>query len=457
MKCFNRTGNSAGRGLFVPGLLMAMLVLATAAGALAAGKYTVWGGCASGTNGIITNIIYGGGAYVCICSNKMIISSSNGTSWSTAFTATDVPTDVVYSGGKFYSCAGTNYLTSSDGAAWTSATFHGPNPNYTYTISAITCGVGGEMVAGGYSAILCSNDNGVSWVPLYLGAMQSYFGKMIYVASADQFVGLGSGGQIVKIFKTVDGSGNVFFNYTPIASTQTMYFTGLSYNPNPYSPTWYGIIVDNLHDYWISASKDLYTWNHIDSGKGDINGFYFNNGMAFGMGSIMGAMPTVDTSGTWSHQNINLANVVINDIAYGDSTYIAVGNNGVVFSSINGTSWTACSSGTTQNLNKVIFIGSSGAPKKLGKTAFAGGAFMAVGANGTIITANSATSINRNRRIEHVQADWSRNGRNAILHAYSIDGRELKGFSKSPAGHGPTTAIVRKRPGNGPSGLVVWH
>ena len=457
MKCFNRTGNSAGRGLSVPRLLTVMLVLATAVGVYAAGGYTVWGSCASGTNGTITNVIYGGGAYVGICSNNMIISSSTGTSWSTAFTATDVPTDVEYSGGKFFACAGTSYLTSSDGAAWTSATFHGPNPNYTYTISAITCGAGGEMVAGGYSAILCSNDYGTTWVPLYLGAMQSYFGKMTYVASADQFVGLGSGGQIVKIFKTVDGSGNVFFTYTPIASTQTMYFTGLSYNPNPYSPTWYGIIVDNFHDYWISASKDLYTWNHIDSGKGDISGFYFNNGMAFGTGLIMGAMPTVDTSGTWSHQNMNLANAVINDIAYGDGTYIAVGNNGVVFSSVNGTSWTACSSGTTQNLNKVIFIGGSGAAKKLGKAAFAGGAFMAVGANGTIITANSATSINSNRRIGHAPADWSRNSRNALLHAYSIDGRELKRLSGSPAGHGPITAEMQKRSGNGASGLVVWH
>jgi hypothetical protein len=455
MKCLNGTRNSACRGLFIPGLLIAMLVLAAADSVRAAGSYTVWAASASGTSGNITNIVYGGSAYVGICSDKTVISSPNGTSWSAAYTATDVPTDMVYYGGKFYGCAGSSFITSSDGTAWTSATFHGPNPNYTYTINAITYGINGEMVACGYSKILCSNDYGITWVPLQLGAMQAYFGKMTYLPLTDQFVGLGSGGVIVKISKTVDGSGNVFFTYSPISSTQTMYFTGLNYSP--YIKTWYGIIVDNIHDYWISASKDLITWNHIDSGKGDINSIVSYNGMSFCMGSIMGVMPTVDTSGTWSHQNLNLSNAVINDIAYGDSTYIAVGNNGAVFSSINGTSWTACSSGTTKNLTKVIFIGSSGMTKKLGKAASLGGAFVAAGANGTIIMANSATSINNNRRIEHAQARWPHDARNVPLHAYLINGRELKSFSMCPVGHGPTAAIVQKRPGNGPSGLVVWH
>lgn len=439
----------------IPGLLRAALVLATAAGVNAYGDYAVWVGCASGASGTITNVVSGGGAYVGICSDKTIISSPNGTSWSVAYTAADVPTDMVYSGGKFFGCAGSNFLTSSDGTVWTSATFHGPNPNYAYTISAITYGAGGEMVAGGYSAILCSNDYGVTWVPLYLGAMQSYFGKMIYLPSTDQFVGLGTGGQIVKISKTVDGSGNILFNYTPIASTQTMYFTGLGYNPNPYSQEWYGIIVDNLHDYWISESKDLYTWNHIDSGKGDITGFYFNNGMSFGMGTIMGSVPTIDTSGTWSHQN--LGNAVINDIAYGDSTYIAVGNSGVVFSSRNGTTWTACSSGTTKNLTKVIFTNGPGTPEKLSKRSFAGGAFIAVGAGGTIITAGLATSIHDNWRIGRSHAGLARGGHNVRPHAYLLNGSELKPLSKSPATYRPSTVFLKERSGNAPSGIVVWH
>jgi hypothetical protein len=457
MKCFSSTKKSAVRGSLNPILLLVALVLATAAGVYADGNYTVWGSCASGTSGNITNVVSGGTAYVGICSDKKIITSLDGTSWSASYTAPDVPTDVVYYGGKFYGCAGSNFLTSADGTVWISATFHGPNPNYTYTINGITFGIGGEMVAGGYSTILCSNDYGGTWVPLYLGAMQSYFNKMIYLPSTDQFVGLGSGGQIVKISKTVDGSGNIFFGYTPIASTQTMYFTGLSYNPDPYSPTWYGIIVDNLHDYWISASKDLYTWNHIDSGKGDISGFYFNNGMSFGMGSIMGSMPTVDTSGAWSHQNLNMASAVINDIAYGDSTYIAVGNNGVIFSSRNGTSWTACSSGTTKNLTKVIFVGGPGTGKRLAKATFTGGAFIAVGAGGTIITASQATSIHNNRRIGRSQASLSHDGRNVPLHAYLINGRELKILSKSPASYRPSAAFLQERSGNGLSGIVVWH
>jgi hypothetical protein len=440
MKSFNRTRDLASSGLLIPGLIMVILIWATADHVRAAGNYAVWSGCVSGTNGNITNIVSGSGAYVCICSNKMIVSSSNGTSWSTAYTATDIPTDMVYSGGKFFGCAGSSFLTSTDGAVWTSATFHGPNPNYPYTINAISYGVSGEMVAGGYSAILCSSDYGATWIPLYLGAMQSYFGKMTYLTSTDQFVGLGTGGQIVRISKSVDDSGRIRFTYEPIASTETMYFSALNYNP--YSQTWYGISVELSHYYMISASKNLYSWNNVDSGQGDITGITFYNGMAFGTGSIRGNMPAVDTSGAWSHQNLNSNNVAINDIAYGDSAYIAVGNNGVIFSSINGTSWIACGSGTTQNLNKVIF---------------SGGAFTAVGDNGTIITTNRATSINNNRRIEHTLANRSHDLRNIPLHAYSINGRELKSISRSLACDGPATAILQKRSGNGAPGLVVWR
>jgi hypothetical protein len=446
MKCFNRSGNTADRGPLIPGLLMVALVLTTAVGVKADGNYTVWAGCASGTNGTITKIVTGGGVCVGICSNKTIISSSDGTSWSAVYTAADVPTDVVYEGGKFYSSAGSSLLTSTNGTDWISTAVQ-------YAIGAITCGVNGEMVSGGYSTILCSNDYGVTWVSLYLGAMQSSFGAFTYLPLSDQFVGLGSGGVIVKISKSVDDSGHARFSYSPTGGLLTMYFSALNYNP--YSATWYGIILDNIHDYWISASKDLTSWNHIDSGRGDINSFVFYNGMAFGIGSIMGKIPTVDTSGAWSHTS--LSSVVINDIAYGDGTYIAVGNNGAVFSSSNGTSWTACSSGTTQNLNKVIFIGGSGTPKRLVKAAFPSGRFIVVGANGVIITANQETSAINTRDIKHQQAGWAHDGRNVPLHAYSINGRDLKIHSEIPAGYRPTAIELRKQSGSGPSGLVVWH
>lgn len=450
MKCSQRVGNAAYLGLLIPGLLMAALVLTTAVGVEAAGNYTVWAGCASGTNGNITKIITGGGICVGICSNnKTIISSSNGTSWSVAYTAADVPTDMVYNGSKFYCSAGSSFLTSTNGTDWISTTVQ-------YAIGTITCGVNGEMVSGGYRSILCSNDYGVTWQPMNLGALQSAFGAFTYLPSKDQFVGMGSGGLIETINKSkiADSSGRFWFSCTPSGGTQTMYFSALNYNPS--SATWYGIELDNIHDYWISASKDLAFWNHIDSGRGDINSFVFYNGMAFGIGSIMGKMPTVDTSGAWGHNDLS-GSSVINDIAYGDSAYVAVGNNGAVFSSRNGTSWTACSSGTTQNLNKVIFVGGSGTPKRLAKTAFPGGGFIAVGTNGVIITANQGTTLINNRRIEHQQAGRAHDGRNVPQHAYSLNGRDLKMSSEIPPGYRPTAIQLRKQPGNGPSGLVVRH
>ena len=48
-------------------------------------------------------------------------------------------------------------------------------------------------------------------------------------------------------------------------------------------------------------------------------------------------------------------NVSINDVTYGNSTYVAVGQSGRILTSSNGTSWDNRSSGTTSNLVGVTY------------------------------------------------------------------------------------------------------
>ncbi|WP_221414169.1 immunoglobulin-like domain-containing protein [Paenibacillus sp. 598K] len=65
------------------------------------------------------------------------------------------------------------------------------------------------------------------------------------------------------------------------------------------------------------------------------------------------------------------------DVAYGNGTYVAVGNNGVVMTSVDGASWTNQTSGITSNLKDVSYINDQ---------------FVAVGQGGKIILSDDGAS-----------------------------------------------------------------
>lgn len=67
----------------------------------------------------------------------------------------------------------------------------------------------------------------------------------------------------------------------------------------------------------------------------------------------------------------------ITGYAFGSGTYVIVGLGGIIFSSTNGTTWTARTSGTSNKLNSVVF---------------AAGLFVAVGDAGTIVTSPNGTT-----------------------------------------------------------------
>jgi len=67
----------------------------------------------------------------------------------------------------------------------------------------------------------------------------------------------------------------------------------------------------------------------------------------------------------------------LNGVAYGNGTYVAVGNNGVVMTSVDGASWTNHTSGITSNLKSVSYINDQ---------------FVAVGQGGSIIYSDDGAS-----------------------------------------------------------------
>ncbi len=314
-------------------------------------KYTIWSACVSGTTGNINKIaVKDSVSIVGICSNGDVIQSSDGITWSRVYTSSVPPTDLTVSPDGFASCADTNYITSTDGKLWTVSKFYGNRPDVGVSICGVTYGKY-FMVAGGSSMVLCSNylPNTPRWVPLYLGVIQSHFCKMFSVDTA--IVGFGSGGQILYIYRLMPESGEPVFSYQPVSSSVTQSFSDFSYNS--FNKTYYGITPVGSDHYRIYSSKNLNTWTLIDSGAGNVDRivFYGNSSFAIGL-STNGVLPVMDSTGAW-HRDTLAGASVINDIAYGDSIYVAVGNGGKVFLLKNGTSWAACSSKTTRDLLKV--------------------------------------------------------------------------------------------------------
>ena len=112
----------------------------------------------------------------------------------------------------------------------------------------------------------------------------------------------------------------------------------------------------------IITSSDGTTWNNRTSGTSvNLIGITYGNSKFLTLTGLMDngtASPaTVLTSAngtSWASTSATCSscgtdNVSINDVTYGNSTYVAVGQSGKILTSSDGTSWTSRTSGTTSS------------------------------------------------------------------------------------------------------------
>jgi len=85
-------------------------------------------------------------------------------------------------------------------------------------------------------------------------------------------------------------------------------------------------------------------------------------------------MTSTNNGGTWSNPVPVVANKELNGIAYGNNTFVAVGQDGTILTSADGTTWAIQTSGTMNSLYGITFANVNG------------GLFVAVGDAGTILT-----------------------------------------------------------------------
>ena len=208
-------------------------------------------------------------------------------------------------------------LTSSDGTTWTSRT-----SGTTNDLRSVAYDGSSTIVAVGFSGTILTSSDGITWTSRTSGTSND----INNVTYKDAFVAVGDNGTLLV---STDG----------ITWTDQTSGCGMT------------------EDMW-----DVHLTGSIGVIIGD-NGSIYSS-------TDKGSSCTKRTSGT---------TVEFNELLYGDSTFVAAGDNGTILTSSNGTSWTSRSSSTTNNLYGGVYTDSDSDDKK----------FILVGASGKVLTSNS--------------------------------------------------------------------
>jgi hypothetical protein len=382
-------------------------------------------------SGVTSNLLaadYGASNYVIGGASGIILNSSNLSTWTPVnsnITGGSNINDIKYAGGLFVaaSIAG-KICTSSDGVSWTPQTSNANHLDFTQ----IAYGNNTYVVIGynstGSATTTCgvSSTNGTSWTPrATYGSIQSSvtrankvaFGNGVFLIAAnrssvvdirystDAVSWTATATNAAASFTTcraLDYVGSLFL----IGDAQSIYYTSnatitswslasmahaittsfFGYNSNfgyAVGTTGQGAGQSGIQ---TSATGSIFAslYPQVPSATGTVAKGSVENGKNFLIGAN-GRIISSNDSIKWQSNISNISNTItVNDLIYGNQTYVAVANNGELVSSTNGTTWTVRSSGfSTTNINKIAYNSSL--------TLFA-----AVGANNRISTSPDGTS-----------------------------------------------------------------
>lgn len=235
-------------------------------------------------------------------------------------------------------------LTSKDGITWTSQT--SPTTNNLNKVI-----YGDKFIAVGDDATIISSDDGILW---NLHSTAEHYKLKGITYNNDTYIACGD----EVVYRSTDGiTWTVSYQDLSIA----VYLTDMIYDDK-----FVGVGIDGL----VFTSADGINWDY--SGIEDIISCIANgNNVYTAIAPYTTGCNTVHVSKdatTWTISKINTDNRLM-DIAFGDM-FMAVGDNGVAYSSSDGIEWKQIHTPTTNNLNSIQFSHNL---------------YVAVGDNGTIL------------------------------------------------------------------------
>ena len=343
---------------------------------------TTWNAGASNTNLLLDAVTYGNGNFVAVGAAGVVLKSSDGAAWSVnSAGTTEALTGVTYGNGLFaaVSARGDVY-TSPDAVTWTAR-----NSGFASFLASITFAQS-RFVAAGWGGTILTSTDGISWT-MPTPATTQCLNSVIYNSSNAHFIASGSlagfvsstdgltwtasssyGGPVLALVAEPSGPtirarpdgttitvGSILAGES--ASSRTLTGTnlrGVTYGNSRFVTVgdWGAIFASSNGISWQNqASTPAFSGSSPSLASVAYAGGRF---VAVGGSSSRDAILTSTDGLTWADHSKGTGNALLG-VSYGNSRYVAVGNNGKILYSADSNTWTAATSGTTDNLLAVAY------------------------------------------------------------------------------------------------------
>jgi|GEM_PF-1797645 len=325
-----------------------------------------WLEVSTGLNVAFNNIQFDGIRFMAVGAQTVAF-SANAYTWASAQTANNQEyRDIVFAGGKYVIVGDAGSIeTSADRLAWQ------PQASGTSAqLNAIAYGNGTYVAVGAGGVVLTSSD-ATGWSAVSSGASAN-LNQVVWTGS--QFVVVGDASTVIT---SADGV---------VWTMQTGMDTG---NVRSIVSDGTGLLFGSNNGDLFS-STDAVTFIPLHAAAEDMHGIAFDGSSTLvRAGNPSFIHMSSDSGQSWS-QLTALGMFNINKVSHlGSRLFIAVGDNGLLMSSPDGSNWTTHDSGTNARLNDVFWFSGQdvqGAPFSL---------YVVVGDNGTILTSATASVWNQ--------------------------------------------------------------
>ena len=375
---------------------------------------TAWTSQVSGTTALLKSIAYGGGQFVAVGINSTILTSANGVTWTSQVAGPPGPAlylnDVTYSGGQFIVVgSGGTVKTSPTGVTWTDKT-----SGTAMELYGVTAG-NGKFVAVGVNSTVVTSPDGVTWTPQTVAGPATFLIKVACNTTTGEFVAVANTSN--RLITSLDG-----IAWTAHASGTNQPLKGVRFLNNQ-------IFIAVGDKGTIRLGVDGTDWRPLTiTPDVSVGGMAYGNGHYVGVGSYLrdpatpsSALNMVVTSTDGLQYALGMPSQLIattnrfNDVAFGNGLFAAVGENANIQTSADGTNWVNAFSHTAKTLNGIAYGGgrfvaigtagffvqstdgvawtenSAGSDTYRGLT-YANGQFVAVGESGAIGTSTNGTA-----------------------------------------------------------------
>ncbi|SDE06202.1 X2-like carbohydrate binding domain-containing protein, partial [Paenibacillus sp. cl123] len=391
------TGNNLYSSTYGPGKHVAVGDRGTI---LTSNDGTSWTSPDSGTTQALYGVTYSPGLYVAVGTGGTVLTSTDAESWTNHKVAGNVGFQAVtYGNGVYVAVGGSGAIqTSSNGTSWISRT-----SNVTGVLRGVAYGAGKFVAVGANGTILTSTD-GTSWTKRDSGTTTQLFYGVTY--GNGMYIAVGHGGMIVtstngetwtsgstpgitvtfnSVTYGIDTYVAVGRGGTVVTSTNGVNWTKQTSGTEGFNMVSYGngvyLAVGDLGNVATSNDSSAAIWvNHSSGTSSALYGITYGNDKYVAVGMTGTIMNLVEGNSTWQRVSSN-TNQTLYGVTYANGRYVAVGNGGTVVTSSDGVNWTSKTWGSANSFRGVAYGNST---------------YVAVGTTDKVITSTDGTSWQMN-------------------------------------------------------------